>query len=91
MIHPILMEYGPNQGKDIMKYCLNCGTQLHKDNDTDFCNAECDIEYFSQEEYVCSCFDDEPDADEAGLGEVDEQQENQDFAQDDCFYPGSDE
>lgn len=67
-----------------MQHCLNCGTQLHKDNDTDFCNAECDREYFYQEEYVCSCFnDDEPD--------VDEQQENQDFAQDDCFYLGSDD
>lgn len=70
------MDYGPNQGEDIMRHCLNCDTQLHKDNNTDFCNIDCEYKYLYHEEYVCSCFnDDEPD--------VDEQQENQDFAQDD--------
>lgn len=69
-------------------HCLNCGLILEE---SEFCNRLCEDEYYSQEEYVCSCFNDEPDVDEDGLGEVSEQQENQDFAQDDCFYPGSDE
>ncbi len=76
MTYTIEMDYGPNQGANIMKHCLNCNIQLHKDSDIDFCNADCEEEYFSQEDYVCGC---EPD--------VDELQENQDFAQDNMEYP----
>lgn len=65
-----------------MRHCLNCGIQLHKDNDTDFCDVDCNREYFYQEEYVCGC---EPDVDEVGVGEVDEQQENEDFAHDNDY------
>lgn len=45
-------------------------------------NQLCEDEYYSQEEYVCSC---EPDVDEVGVGEVDEQQENEDFAHDNDY------
>lgn len=58
-----------------MRHCLNCGLVLEE---SEFCNQLCEDEYYSQEEYVCSCFgDEEPD--------VDEQQENEDFAHDNDY------
>ena len=62
-----------------MRHCLNCGLVLEE---SEFCNQLCEDEYYSQEEYVCSC---EPYMDEVGVGEVDEQQENEDFAHDNDY------